>query len=120
MNFLAQNLPGYVTDQPPGNFFGTKGPPDTGFYKFFAPDWWLGSLGKSIERIILFAVVVSGLIFFVKLMMAGFSYLTSAGDANKIQAATKEITNALIGLLIVISTFFLAQIIEVVLGIKII
>lgn len=119
MNSLAQALPGYFTDQPAGNFFGTKSP-DTGFYKYFAPDWWLGSLGKGIERIVLFAVIISGLIFFVKFIMAGFSYLTSAGDSNKIQVATKEIINSVIGLLIVISTFFLAQIIEVVLGIKII
>lgn len=119
MNSLAQALPGYFTDQPAGNFFGTKSP-DTGFYKYFAPDWWLGSLGKGIERIVLFAVIISGLIFFVKLVMAGYAYLTSVGEPAKIQAATKEIANAGIGLLIVISTFFLAQIIEVVLGIKII
>lgn len=125
MKYLAQtNLPGYVTDQPAGNFFGTKGGAggvgDTGFYKFFAPDWWLGSLGKTIERIVLFAIIVSGLIFFLKLLASGLAYMTNAGDANKIQTATKEITNAVIGLLIVISTFFLAQIIQVIFGIKII
>ncbi len=126
MNLIAQLLPGYQRDAP-GGFFGTApligragGAVGTGFLGLFNPASPGNSLSLVIARILLFATIVSGLIFFVKLMMAGFSYLTSAGDSNKIQAATKEITNATIGLLIVISTFFLAQIIQVVLGIKII
>ena len=119
MTTIIQFLPGYVTDSP-NAFFNTS--PFVGrgaFSVLFTPSVWSNSLGLLLAEVLLLATIVAGLIFFGKLLMAGFSYLTSAGDSNKIQAATKEITNATIGLLIVISTFFLAQIIEVILKIKI-
>ena len=71
-------------------------------------------------RILLFAMAASGLIFFVQLIMAGFNLLTSSGDPAKIQSATKALTNSLTGLIIVISTYFIAQIIKAILGLQIV
>lgn len=71
------------------------------------------------SQVLVFAIAASGLIFFVQLVMAGFNLLTAAGDPAKIQSATKAVTNALIGLVLVISTFFIAQIIEAIFGLKI-
>lgn len=76
-------------------------------------------LGFTVSRILAFATVLAGLIFFLKLLASGYGYLTSAGDSSKAQAATKNITNAAIGLFVVISAFFISQILEAVLGIKI-
>ncbi len=76
-------------------------------------------IGQVVSRLITFAIIGAGLFFFVRLLSAGFSMLTSKGEPAKIQSATKELTNALIGLLIVISSYFLAQIIQVIFGIKI-
>lgn len=76
------------------------------------------ALGSLVARILAFAIIIAGLIFFVKLIVSGFSYLTSAGDPGKVQAATKNLTNAVIGLLIVVTAFFLAQVLQVVFGIK--
>lgn len=120
MRLLAQTLPGYLTDSPSTLF---RLPPFVGrgsFISLFTPNRPGFSLGHLLSEILLFATIISGLIFFLKLLASGFAYMTSAGDSNKIQAATKNITNATIGLLIVISTLFLAQIIEVVLGINLI
>lgn len=78
-----------------------------------------GNLGFWISRVLQYAIVIAGLIFFVKLISAGFSYLTSAGDSGKIQSATKEITNALIGLILVVSVFFIKQVLAVLFNIKI-
>ncbi len=77
------------------------------------------ALGDWISKLLQYSIIIAGLIFFVKLISAGFSYMTSAGDSAKVQAATKEITNALIGLLLVVSVFFIKQILETVFGIKI-
>ncbi len=77
------------------------------------------SIGGIVSLILAFAMVGAGLFFFVKLISAGFTFLTSSGDAGKIQAATKELTNAIIGLLVVICAYFLAQILQVVLGVTI-
>ena len=76
-------------------------------------------IGQVVSRLITFAIIGAGLFFFVRLLSAGFSMLTSMGEPPKIQSATKELTNALIGLLIVVSSYFLAQIIQAVFGIKI-
>lgn len=72
-----------------------------------------------ISRFLLFAIVAAGLYFFVRLLGAGFSYLTSGGDSGKLQAASKSLINAAIGLFIVFTSFFLAQMIEVLFSISI-
>lgn len=72
-----------------------------------------------VSRLLTFAAVIAGLYFFVRLISSGFTYLTSLGEPAKIQAATKELTHALIGLIIVLTAFFLAQILQTALGIKI-
>lgn len=71
------------------------------------------------SRVMLFAIAAGGLIFFVQLIMAGFNLLTAAGDPGKIQSATKALTNSLVGLILVISTYFIAQIIEAIFGLQI-
>lgn len=71
------------------------------------------------SRVMLFAIAAGGLIFFVQLIMAGFNLLTAAGDPAKIQSATKALTNSLTGLILVISTYFIAQIIEAIFGLQI-
>lgn len=76
-------------------------------------------VGDILTNALQYAIVIAGIIFFLKLVSGGFSYLTSAGDSGKIQAATKEITNALIGLILVISVFFIKQILGVLFNIKI-
>ncbi len=77
------------------------------------------NVGGVVGLFLAFAIVGAGLFFFVKLISAGFTFLTSFGDSAKIQAATKELTNATVGLLVVICAFFLAQILQVVLGVTI-
>jgi len=76
-------------------------------------------LGVLVSQILLYAIVIAGLIFFVKLLMAGFGYLTSAGDPGKLQSTSKSLINAAIGLFLVFTTFFIAQILQVIFGINI-
>lgn len=92
----------------------------TGF-KFFGPTGYDNPNlpGQVVSQLLIYAIVIGGLIFFVKLIAAGFGFLTSAGDPGKIQAATKGLTNALIGLLLVFSTYFIIQILQVIFGINI-
>jgi len=66
---------------------------------------------------LLYAIVLAGLYFLARLIISGFSFLTSGGDPAKVQSATREINHALIGLIIIISAFFLGQIIETIFGI---
>lgn len=112
---LSQLLPGYTSDTEKvgaaPNAFAT-------FITFFTPHLWGTSLGTTVMRVLIFAIVISGLVFFIKILIAGYSYMTSTGDPTKVQSATKDITNATIGLLVVISTYFVAQVIRIVSGIS--
>ncbi len=108
---LAQNiqLPRY-SDIPNLNKFSDLFTPGTNYNV---------ALGRLVSRLLTFAIIGAGLFFFIRLISAGYAYLTSLGEPAKIQSASKELLKAIVGLLIVISTFFVAQIIQIVFGIKI-
>ena len=76
-------------------------------------------IGLLLSRALVAAIIGAGLIFFVRLLSAGFIFLTSVGDPAKIQSATKTIVSSLVGLLIVITSYFIVQIIETIFGVKI-
>lgn len=100
-------------------YFRDLGSQYTTFSSYFLPGGYQRSISFLISRLLPFVTILAGLYFFVKLVSAGYSYLTSAGDPGKIQNATKEITNALIGLILIISSYFIVQLIQVVFGLTI-
>jgi hypothetical protein len=69
-----------------------------------------------LSRLLIFAIAAAGLFFFYRLLSAGFSYMSSLGDEVKLQQITKEVTNALFGLLIVICSYFLLQLLQFITG----
>lgn len=56
-----------------------------------------------------FIVTISGLAVFAKLVQGGFNWLSSAGNSTKTAEATETITSALIGLIIVLSSFIIIK-----------
>jgi hypothetical protein len=77
-------------------------------------------VGKVVSLIIVYATVIAGLWFFVRLLIAGFNFMTSYGDPAKIDKARFDLLYATIGLVVVVSVFFVGQIIQVMFGINII
>lgn len=76
-------------------------------------------IGTITSRFLIYAIAAAGMYFFVKTVIAGFTYLTSFGEPAKIQAAQQTLIHSLFGLIIVISAFFIGQIIQRVFGISI-
>lgn len=74
---------------------------------------------EFISNIIDVAIIVSGLAFFAFLVLGGLRYITASGDVKQTQEATKQITSAIMGLVIVVGAFAITRIIERVLGISI-
>lgn len=72
----------------------------------------------AVGRVLLFAIYISGFIFLFRLLTSGFTFLSSSGDPAKIQSATKGLTTGVIGLVVVIAAFFIAQIIQTVFGLN--
>lgn len=81
--------------------------------RFTSAGYTGNSLPSQIaSRTLLFAMAGAGLYFLYHLVTAGFAYMGSLGDEAKLMQIKKQITNALLGLLTVISAFFLLQIIQ--------
>ena len=75
--------------------------------------------GALTSRILLFAAAFSGLFYLVRLITSGLNMMTAAGDAGKIQSAKTGLTNAAIGLIVVIFAYIIAQLLFSILGLRI-
>lgn len=89
---------GSVTIGPP---FGASGPQSIGDLIKNITDWVLG---------------LSGAIAVLFIIIAGFRYITAHGDSKQTEAAKTALRNAIIGLVIVILSFFIVRIIITVLS----
>ncbi len=69
-----------------------------------------------VSTIIGFLTVVAGLAFIIYLIIAGFSWITAGGDPEKIKRAQQNITNALIGIIIVVIAYAVTAIVGSLLG----
>lgn len=67
---------------------------------FFFKD--IGSLISSMINAVIIVAAIAALIYLVS---AGLSWITSGGDKAKTEAAQKQITNAIIGLVLVVAAF---------------
>lgn len=71
-----------------------------------------------ITALLPYIYVAAGLLLLVTLIMGGLTLMTAAGDGNKIKAGYGQLTAALIGFIIIFVSYFVAQIIEIALGVK--
>ena len=99
---LSQNLTNPILDQSIQGFSGVQ---------FF------NALAKSGMSIILAVGIVSFMLYF---LYGGVLWISSGGDQTKLQKARQTLINALLGLLILTSTWAIARFIEVTFGISII
>ena len=61
-----------------------------------------------IARLIKVALGLLGLIFLVLIIVAGFKWMTAQGDEEKVGEAKKQLSNGVIGLIIVLVAFSIA------------
>lgn len=77
------------------------------------------SLGDVISQLLPYILGFAGLALFVMLIWGGITLMTAAGDPAKSKDGYGKISAGLIGFLIIFISYFVTQIVEVVLGIKI-
>jgi hypothetical protein len=63
------------------------------------------SLGMVVATIIKGFLGLLGVIFIILIVLAGYNWMTAAGDEEKIKKATSTIRSAIIGLLIIIAAY---------------
>ena len=78
------------------------------------------NLGDILSTGIQIALLIAGLLVFAFLIIAGIQFISSGGDKTQAQSAKDKITSAILGLIIVVSAYAIALIIEKVFGIGIV
>jgi hypothetical protein len=88
--------------------------------KFTLKNYGFTDLGPLITVLISLVLFFAGLLFLAYLLIGGLSWITSGGDPKAVAAARSRITNAFIGLTIVVATYAIILIVEKVFGINIV
>ncbi|MFZ5845727.1 MAG: hypothetical protein ACOY0S_04715 [Patescibacteria group bacterium] len=78
------------------------------------------TFGDLVNVIVQNAFVLAGVISFVLLVFGGFSVIMGAGsgDTKKLDQGKQAITGAVVGLIIVVTSLWLVQIIETLTGVS--
>lgn len=78
------------------------------------------SLGDIVSQGFNYAIIIAGIALFGFLILGGFDLLTSGGNQESIQKGVNKIVYALVGFIIVLGTYFILQIVELLFGINIV
>jgi cytochrome bd-type quinol oxidase subunit 2 len=64
-----------------------------------------GALGRLISNLFTFALLVGGLFLMYHLIMGALNWINSQGEKERVEKARKQLTNALIGFVILMSAW---------------
>lgn len=74
------------------------------------------TIGSIISAALPFVIGFAGLGLLVMLILGGFTLLTSAGDAKKLEQGKQQLTFGIVGFLIVVAAYFLVQMVGIMFG----
>lgn len=72
-----------------------------------------------ISRAFQYIIPIAGLILFFMIIASGFQLLASGGNPESIQKGQKRLTYSIVGFLIIFASYWIGELIEVILGIEI-
>lgn len=73
-------------------------------------------IGTLIGNFIAMGIIIAGILTLLYLVLGGIEWITSAGDKAGLETARNRITNALIGLTIVVATWAIMTLVSNFLG----
>jgi len=91
-----------------GDVVGTFSPPGK------IPQYQTDTVG-FVSAFIKVFVIVAGIYTLWQLLLGGFGYISASGDKTKTEQASKRITMAIIGIIVIASSFLLIAIISFIL-----
>lgn len=77
----------------------------------------LDCIGPLFSNVIIWLFTFAGIVAFFLVVFSGIKFITSGGDAKQVEGARKTLTYAVIGLLIILFSYFLLNIIAGVTGV---
>ena len=78
-----------------------------------------GIFTKIISNIIGVMTIIAGIWFIFQFIIGAYGFLSAGGDQKKVASAQQQITNALLGLVIVIAAYAIIYIVGEILGFRI-
>lgn len=78
----------------------------------------LTAVTKTISSIIGFMTIAAGIWFIFQFLVGGFFWMTSAGDKAKLHEARERLTNAFVGLIIVVASWAILALASQFLGVN--
>jgi hypothetical protein len=75
--------------------------------------------GGIISRLLQFAFPLAGMILFVMIVVGGFQILSGGGSPEAMKAGQERVTMAIVGFLLLFASYWIAQLLEEILNIKI-
>jgi len=76
------------------------------------------NIGQIVSRLLTYIFPIAGILVFIYLLSGGFSLIFALGNPEKIKKAQGQITNAIIGFLIIFAAYWIVQILEIILGVQ--
>ena len=77
------------------------------------------SLGDIVSGLLPYIFALAGLALLLYLILGGFEILTSGGNPETLNRGRGKLTHAIIGFIIIFVSYWLLQLLEVVLGIQV-
>jgi len=77
------------------------------------------NLGEVFTGLLPYVLLIAGISMLFLLMAGGLGIMTSAGDPIKIKNGYGKITASVIGFLIIFTSYLIVQVVEKILGVKI-
>ncbi len=77
------------------------------------------SLESLFRNVISSAVGLAGIALFIMLLIAGFNFLFAGGDQKKLEQAKGTLTNAILGLVVIVGAYLILRTIGVFTGVDV-
>lgn len=74
------------------------------------------ALGTIVGRSLQYVFLAAGIGLLLMIISSGFTLMTAAGDAKKMAAGRGRLTNAIVGFLLIFASFWIVQLVGVILG----
>jgi uncharacterized membrane protein len=88
------------------------------FKSFFGGKDWYDNIGDFISQsIIPNVLMVAGLLLFFLIILGGFTLITNAGNPDKQKEGAKTLSYALLGFVIIFTSYWIMQILGIITGI---
>ncbi|MFH0749903.1 MAG: pilin [Candidatus Gottesmanbacteria bacterium] len=75
------------------------------------------TIGTILSNIYKFALPIAGIVLLIMIISAGFTLLTSAGDAKKMEKGKQTLTYGVVGFVIIFLAYWITQLLGIVFGI---